>query len=332
MNPMKESEAAVTVNDPMIEEVEAGTVFHIRLKQSPSTLLHKMNLHESMRRNFSAVAWCAKLNAIACATETCARIPRSSVNPPFWIPIHIVIPERPTENAVFNVVADSPLDSVQFIQWSPVCCPRALLIANFHGRVTIWTQPSHGPANLVIDTNCWLREHEWRQDTAVVTKWLSGYRWLSSKSSAPANLKSIFEEKFISQQSQTSDGPIFCVCSVLQSGSVQLHWSQWPPTQNATLHKWFCTSKGLLACGPSGIITGDAIITDNGTLLVAGVPAVNPAAIIVWEVMPGRGNSLQFSPKKSINNGVPPLSAPNWSGFAPLYHFTARQFQNFQHM
>jgi hypothetical protein len=30
---------------------------------------------------------------------------RSSVHPPFWIPIHIVIPERPTENAVFNVVA-----------------------------------------------------------------------------------------------------------------------------------------------------------------------------------------------------------------------------------
>jgi hypothetical protein len=38
--------------------------------------------------------------------------------------------------------ADSPRDSVQFIEWSPACCPRALLIANFHGRVTIWTQPS----------------------------------------------------------------------------------------------------------------------------------------------------------------------------------------------
>jgi len=37
---------------------------------------------------------------------------------------------------------DSSLDSVQSIQWSPICCPRALLIANFQGRVTIWTQPS----------------------------------------------------------------------------------------------------------------------------------------------------------------------------------------------
>jgi len=31
-----------------------------------------------------------------------------------------------------------------------------------------------GPANHVLDTSCWLREHEWRQDIAVVTKWLSG--------------------------------------------------------------------------------------------------------------------------------------------------------------
>jgi hypothetical protein len=29
----------------------------------------------------------------------------STENPPFWIPIHIVIPERPTESAVFNVTA-----------------------------------------------------------------------------------------------------------------------------------------------------------------------------------------------------------------------------------
>jgi len=41
-----------------------------------------------------------------------------------------------------------------------------LFVANF--------LPIQGPANLVIDTNCWQREHEWRQDTAVITKWLSG--------------------------------------------------------------------------------------------------------------------------------------------------------------
>ncbi|TXG70650.1 hypothetical protein EZV62_005585 [Acer yangbiense] len=33
---------------------------------------------------------------------------------------------------------------------------------------------SEGPANLVRDASCWQREHEWWQDTAVVTKWLSG--------------------------------------------------------------------------------------------------------------------------------------------------------------
>ncbi|KAJ1381913.1 putative mediator of RNA polymerase II transcription subunit [Sesbania bispinosa] len=214
--------------------------------------------------------------------------------------------------------ADSPRDSVQFIEWSPTCCPRALLIANFHGRVTIWTQPSQGPANLVLDTSCWLREHEWRQDIAVVTKWLSGvslYRWLSSKSSAPANSKSIFEEKFLSQQSQTSARwPNFlCVCSVFSSGSVQLHWSQWPPSQNAP-PKWFCTSKGLLGCGPSGIMAGDAIITDSGAMHVAGVPIVNPSTIVVWEVMPGPGNGFQVTPKTSIN-GVPPLSPPSWTAY-----------------
>ena len=34
-----------------------------------------------------------------------SRFGSSNANTPFWIPIHIVIPERPTECAVFNVVA-----------------------------------------------------------------------------------------------------------------------------------------------------------------------------------------------------------------------------------
>ncbi|GMP74720.1 hypothetical protein CsSME_00032056 [Camellia sinensis var. sinensis] len=91
------------------------------------------------------------------------------------------------------------------MEWSPTSCPRALLIANFHGRITIWTQPSQGLHNLVRDASCWQLEHEWRQDIAVVTKWLSGvspYRWLSSRSSSSANSRSTFEEKFLSQQPQ----------------------------------------------------------------------------------------------------------------------------------
>lgn len=43
---------------------------------------------------------------------------------------------------IFVLVVDSPRDSVQFMEWSPRSSPRALLIANFHGRATIWTQPS----------------------------------------------------------------------------------------------------------------------------------------------------------------------------------------------
>ncbi|GAV74432.1 DUF974 domain-containing protein, partial [Cephalotus follicularis] len=329
-----EAEVPKNTEDPMDEDsVGPATVFCIRLKQPRSNLQHKMSVPE-LCRNFSAVTWCGKLNAIACASETCARIPSSTANPPFWIPIHIVIPERPTESAVFNVIADSPRDSVQFIEWSPTSCPRALLIANFHGRITIWTQPSQGQANLVRDASCWRREHEWRQDIAVVTKWLSGvspYRWLSSKSSALPNSNSTFEEKFLSQQSQTSARwPNFlCVCSVFSSGSIQLHWSQWPPNQSGAASKWFCTSKGLLGAGPSGIMAADAIITDSGAMRVAGVPIVNPSTVVVWEVTPGPGNGFQAIPKTRLNHGIlPSLNPPNWAGFAPLaaYLFSWQEY------
>jgi hypothetical protein len=64
---------------------------------------------------------------------------------------------------------------------------------------------------------------------------------------------------------------ILCVCSVFSSGSVQLHWSQWP-SKNSAEPRWFSTSKGLLGAGPSGIMAADAIITESGALHVAGVP------------------------------------------------------------
>ncbi|KAK4783342.1 hypothetical protein SAY86_007716 [Trapa natans] len=319
--------------DPMEEDlVVPATVFTIRLKQPLSNLQYKMSVPD-LCRNFSAVAWCGKLNAIACASETCARIPSSTANPPFWIPIHIVIPERPTECAVFNVRADSPRDSVQFIEWSPTSCPRALLIANFHGNITIWTQPSQGPANLVRDASCWQCEHHWRQDISVITKWLSGispYRRLSSKASSTGS-KSTFEEKFLAQQSQTSDRwPNFlCICSVFSSGSVQLNWSQWPPSQNTGALKWFHTSKGLLGAGPSGIMAADAIITDSGAMHVAGVPIVNPSTVVVWDVTPGPGSGFQATPLVSASQGVPPsFNPPKWAGFAPLaaYLFSWQEY------
>ncbi|PHU26472.1 Mediator of RNA polymerase II transcription subunit 16 [Capsicum chinense] len=166
-----------------------------------------------------AVAWCGKLNAIACASETCARIPSSNANPPFWIPIHIVIPERPTECTVFNVIADSPRDSVQFIEWSPTSCPRALLIANFHGRITVWTQPSQflvRVANLfpVTQSHTWVQliwfemlvvGIESTNGVKILQLLQSGYqeflRWLSTRTGGSA--KSTFEEKFLSQQPQS---------------------------------------------------------------------------------------------------------------------------------
>ncbi|ONM05395.1 Mediator of RNA polymerase II transcription subunit 16 [Zea mays] len=312
------------------QQASPATVFRIRLKQSPASLRHKMRVPE-LCRNFSAVAWCGKLNAIACASETCARIPSSNSSPPFWIPIHILNPERPTECSVFNVKADSPRDFVQFIEWSPRSCPRALLVANFHGRITIWTQPTKGPVNLVRDASLWQCEHEWRQDLSVVTKWLSGispYRWLPTNSTS-SNLKT-FEEKFLTQQPQSAVGwpSILCVCSVFSSGSVQLHWSQWP-SQNSAHSRWFSTSKGLLGAGPSGIMAADAIVTESGALHVAGVPLVNPSTVVVWEVMPGLGNGIQATAKINAASSVPPsLNPPSWPGFAPLaaYLFSLQDY------
>lgn len=120
-----------------------------------------------------------------------------------------------------------------------------------------------------------------------------------------------------------------CVCSVFSSGSVQLHWSQWPPNQSGAASKWFCTSKGLLGAGPSGIMAADAIITDSGAMHVAGVPIVNPSTVVVWEVTPGPGNGFQAIPKASASSRVPPSMNPlSWDGFAPLaaYLFSWQEY------
>ncbi|CAI8598411.1 unnamed protein product [Vicia faba] len=184
-----EAEVTVTLSDPEQEQEEEKDPMEMNVEE------------ENEQDSFSPTP------GAACASKACISDPRSILTPTFWIPVHIVILERPTKCAVFNVITDSPRDPIQFIEWSPTCCPCALLITNFHGRVTIWTQPSQGPANFVLDTSCWLCEHKWRQEISVATKWLSAvspHGKLSSKSSAPANSKSMFEEKFILQQSQTS--------------------------------------------------------------------------------------------------------------------------------
>ncbi|KAF2305150.1 hypothetical protein GH714_002106 [Hevea brasiliensis] len=249
-------------------------------------------------RNFSAVAWCGKLNAIACASETCARIPSSNANPPFWIPIHIVIPERPTECAVFNVIAEVVEFLLQILL--------VTLFSSLNGPLLL----AHGPANLVRDASCWQREHEWRQDIAVVTKWLSGVSLIGGFHQNPA----------VPQiQSQH-----------LRKNSFHINLKlQWPPSQSNATPKWFCTSKGLLGAGPSGIMAADAIVTDSGAMHVAGVPIVNPSTIVVWEVTPGPGPGFQATPKTSTSTGLPPsLNPPNWSGFAPLaaYLFSWQEY------
>ncbi|TQD88339.1 hypothetical protein C1H46_026083 [Malus baccata] len=145
---------------------------------------------------------------------------------------------------------------------------------------------------------------------------MNQYKLLSSKSRTSSNgkstTKSTFEEKSLSQQSQNSARwPSFhCVCSVFSSGSVQLHWSQYPPNRTSAATKWFQTSKGLLGAGHSGIMAADAIITVSGAMHVVGVPIVNPSTVVVWEVAPGLGNGFHATPKISTTDGVPPSMSP----------------------
>lgn len=308
------------------EESMAGTVLHVSLHTPQFHSTKKVNLLE-MWRTFSAVAWCGKSNLIALATEICAKDPSSDSHNAFWIPVHIVHPERPTEHTVFNVIADSPCDLIQFLEWSPVSCPRALLVGTSSGRVTVWMQPTHGGSNVAHAMNCWSCEHEWRQDQASTTKWLTGvspYRW--TPTTASLLLKSPFEDRFISHQPRASvRWPNFlCICSVSISGSVQLHWCQWPPLQQSgTSQKWFSTNKGVLGAGPSGLISSDAIVSETGALLVAGVPIGNPSTVVVWEVSPwcmnnqGTGQQVLFksgmatlSPSLSFNPAFCPGIAP----------------------
>ncbi|KAG0447084.1 hypothetical protein HPP92_028530 [Vanilla planifolia] len=146
-------------------------------------------------------------------------------------------------------------------------------------------------------------------------------RSLPSNPSNSSNAKLSFEDKFLSRQSQTTARwPNFlCVCSVFSSGSIQLHWAQWPPPENSEPRKWFSTSKGLLGAGPSGIMAADAIITEAGTMHVAGVPLVNPSTVVVWEVTPGPGNGMNVAAKINTTSSIlPPPNPPCWTGFAPL--------------
>ncbi|GJM91117.1 hypothetical protein PR202_ga07461 [Eleusine coracana subsp. coracana] len=300
------------------QQPSPATVFRIRLKQPPASLRHKMRVPE-LCRNFSAVAWCGKLNAIACASETCARIP-SNID---------VLLKLLYSNQYSNIgLLPGPVNLVRDAStWHCEHEWRQDLSV-----VTKWLSGvSPGPVNLVRDASTWHCEHEWRQDLSVVTKWLSGvspYRWLPTNS--PSSSLKTFEEKFLTQQPQTSAGwpNILCVCSVFSSGSVQLHWSQWP-SPNSAQHKWFSTSKGLLGAGPSGIMAADAIITESGALHVAGVPLVNPSTVVVWEVMPGLGNGIQATAKINATSTVPPsLNPPSWPGFAPLaaYLFSLQDY------
>jgi len=76
-------------------------------------------------------------------------------------------------------------------------------------------------------------------------------------------------------------------------------------------------------------MAADAIITEAGTMHVAGVPLVNPSTVVVWEVTPGPGNGFQATAKINTTSPLPPsLNPPSWTGFAPLaaYLFSLQEY------
>ncbi|CAM6096490.1 unnamed protein product [Calypogeia fissa] len=307
------------------EEEEQRVLAKIMLHSAPVAYPQKMTL-PGLSQTCSAVAWCGKSNIIACATEICAREPGSNQQPAFWIPVHIFDPERPSEHAIFNVPAETPNDGVEVLEWSPVCCSQALLVGNSCGRVTVWSQPTQGSASVAHTINCWSCEHEFWQEQAMKIKWVAGlppYRFSSTPLMSAPSSKSL-EERFLAHipRSAVRWPNFLCICSITYSGSVQLHWRQWPSAQTGSSPKWFSTSKAVLGAGPSGLFASDTIITDTGSLLVAGTPIGTPSTVIVWEISPGVVNHSGGS-QQQIKYGMPvptplALGPPPWPGIAPL--------------
>lgn len=113
-----------------------------------------------------------------------------------------------------------------------------------------------------------------------------------------------------------------CICSITYSGSVQLHWRQWPAAQTGSPPEWFSTNKAVLGAGPSGLFASDAIVTETGSLIVAGTPVGTPSTVIVWEISPGAVNHPGGN-QQSLKYGLPaqtplPFGPPPWPGIAPL--------------
>ncbi|KAL2630105.1 hypothetical protein R1flu_014791 [Riccia fluitans] len=327
MNMLGEADEARNMEglDEEEEEEERNVVAMIKLHLAPYPFHQKINIAELFRFS-SAIAWCPRTNIVACATETCARDPGTSQQPAFWIPVHVVDPERPSEHAVFNVTADSPVDAVQSMEWSSLSCPQALMICNTSGRVTIWSQPTQGPPSVACSINCWRCEYEWQQEQYVSVKWLAGpspYRWSPTASTSAGASSKSFEERFLAHMPRpTARWPNFlCICVVLFSGSVQLRWRQWPP-QNFGPVKWHATNKAVLGAGPSGVFCADAIITDSGNLHVVGAPVGHPSTLVVWEVSPwvlNPAGASQQAVKYTLGGQSPLAFGPtSWPGVSPL--------------
>lgn len=93
-----------------------------------------------------------------------------------WVPNNL---SKEKFNPIISTLLTSILSVYVFgnesstVHFSFSCLLKTVKYLNIHVelKLDLYTQ---GAAKLVKDASCWQLDHEWRQDIAVVTKWLSG--------------------------------------------------------------------------------------------------------------------------------------------------------------
>eukprot|EP00850_Spirogloea_muscicola_P012107 SM000077S21581 [mRNA] locus=s77:370359:377840:- [translate_table: standard] len=282
----------------------------------------------------SAIAWCPWTNLIASSTlpSICTSGPGEEVT--FSIFIDLVDPERPAARTTLQVPTARPGIHMETLVWSPLGCPRALLAVDDNAWCSIWMQPTEGPVYGARAVNTWRLVHSWQQERALVVKWLAGpspYRWSESPVANGEPETLVYEERFLAKDPRTSTrwprGGLLCVLTVLASGLVGLTWQQFPaPAGGASA--WGASYPTSLGSGTAGLLAADGAVTSGGLLMVAVVPAGQPATVVTFEVAPsieplgGSGGSpLQQGPLACDPRGIGVgglLSASVYPGVSPV--------------
>eukprot|EP00897_Mesotaenium_endlicherianum_P009237 jgi/Mesen1/8341/ME000461S07756 len=293
------------------EEGPFGVVLEVSLGSSRRAGSHGPSAAEA-ECSSGALAWCAQRNIIALASSSAVSLSRTRTGgATYYVPIHLVDPQRPAEHILLRSPADAASVSMEHLAWSPPSAGGALHALDSSGHARVWTQPRQRVSPGVARAgNRWQCEHEWSQGPAVFSTWLQGpsaYAWPAHASKGGS---CSYEERFYSRKPRSPRrwprGEFLCICTVFASGALQLRWRQ-PVSDQPPSASWHATQLSYLACGPAGLLLADAAVTTGGQLIVVGVPANQPSTVCVWEVKPASNQPL---------GGVP--VEQGWPGMAPV--------------